>query len=135
MYNKETIIEDIKSLNLKYPHELLMGGSLVLHDMRDTTNDIDLSIHPDDFKAISSKYNLKPVLTSLGNYNIIFYGNHGTIELFEVKDIEEHHTDIIDGIHCQTLKNILSMKKYFNREKDQKDIILIESYLNQDNIK
>jgi hypothetical protein len=37
--------------------------------------------------------------------------------------------DIVDGYKCQTLEDILALKRKWRRPKDLKDIAIIEQYL------
>ena len=129
MFTKQAIIKTINSLDLEYPYKLMMGGSLVMRDIRDTTHDLDLDIHPNDFKRLRSLFYIDTVsVSSLGNNKFDIQTKYGELEIFEVHTLG-NDIDTIDGINCQSLESILELKKKFNREKDKMDIKLIESKL------
>lgn len=46
-------------------------------------------------------------------------------------DMEKRSFDVIDGYQCQTLEDILALKRRLMRPKDIKDIEAIEKYLKQ----
>ena len=45
--------------------------------------------------------------------------------------LDEGIITIEKGIACQKLEDILKMKEYLNREKDQKDIVKLRERLNK----
>lgn len=129
MFTKQAIIKTINSLDLEYPYKLMMGGSLVMRGIREETHDLDIDIHPNDFKRLRLYYRIgKPSISSLGNKKFDIETKYGEVEIFEVSNID-NDMEIIDGIQCQSLESIIEMKKSFNREKDKMDIKLIESKL------
>jgi hypothetical protein len=48
-------------------------------------------------------------------------------------DMESRNFDVVDGFRCQTLEDILKLKRRLMRPKDIKDIERIEAWLNSEN--
>lgn len=97
------------------------GGAMLLHGLREETEDIDIGMTKEVFWAIrdTKKYPLKHFsLPGLPEIEIVEYS----------KDIDLHKEDmnaaleLIDGVACYTLEQLLKQKQMLNREKDQLDI-------------
>ncbi|MCX8193761.1 MAG: hypothetical protein N3G19_00110 [Candidatus Pacearchaeota archaeon] len=130
MSHFESLLNEVKEFvekeGISYNDFAVFGsGPLAVRGIRES-RDIDIIIRPYIFKELSKKY----VVDSRG------YICQGNIEIagdwepwFKDINILIDDADIINGIRYVKLKYVLEWKKAFNREKDKKDIALIESYL------
>ncbi len=108
----------------KSQYVVTAGGSLLLHGIRTETRDIDLSCT----KALADE------LVAKGFSVTQRYGKR-RIELAEDFEVYEEPSlpdfVLIDGIPAMTLDEVIAMKKRMAREKDLRDLELIEKYLNK----
>lgn len=125
--NKEQLINELNKLNFPVgDYYLLSSGCLMLYGLRDNIGDIDLCISDELFKQIKDKYNItEDKKNEYGFYKINDYLEVVVNEKCSLK------YDIKDGIPVEKLKTILDFKLKRNAEKDQKDIINIQNYLNK----
>ena len=123
--NKEELYKLVEKLKLPITEYcILSGGSLVMHGIRENTNDLDIDITKKDFEIIKKYF--RPTLV---DENKKLYKITENIECFLDNNFE---TDIefIEGYPCQSLMSVYRLKKKLNREKDQSDIIAIKKVLN-----
>ena len=136
MFRKENIERELKEI---IPHEyrddykLLMGGSLVMNGVRETTNDLDMDVTPELFNYLADLFcrDESKIEIKNGQRRFVLQDIFGEIEIYEgtfETDSGFEVRDIIDGIRCQTLGDIVKMKRHFGREKDFEDIVLIEKF-------
>lgn len=122
---KEELYELTDSLKIPAnEYCVLSGGSLVLHNIRETTDDLDIDITQKGFELI--KNNFTPVLKDKDKN---LYEITDKIECFLDNNFETD-IEIIDGYPSQSLLSVYKLKKRLNREKDQSDIKAIEKALN-----
>lgn len=121
MLNKEQILDKLNELELdKNEFVVSMGSSLVMHNIKKETNNINISISSDSFSRLKQKY------------NSIYENNIETIkyDVFEISNLDLNiKKELIDNYYCQDLESIMSTKKELNRKKDIKDIKAIDVYL------
>ena len=121
--NRQDIINRLN----KFPYSkdeywVITGSAMVLYGIREKTHDIDMgcsSLMADQLE----KDGYVPTLTESGNRKF----NIGEdIEIFEnwLFDTIER----IDDIPVISLKGLIEMKKDLGREKDFRDIVLIEEF-------
>ena len=123
--NKEELYKLVEKLKLPITEYcILSGGSLVMHGIRENTNDLDIDITKKGFEIIKKYFSPTLVDENKKLYKII-----ENIERFLDNNFE---TDIefIEGYPCQSLMSVYRLKKKLNREKDQSDIIAIKKVLN-----
>ena len=123
--NKKELLELASSLDIpKEEYCIISGGALVVHGLREQTNDLDIDITQKGFDTLKEKYLLELVREDIKQYKVA-----DKIECFLVDKLE---SDIvyIDNYPCESLISIYNFKKRINREKDQADILAIEKYLN-----
>ena len=115
------------------------GAALVLHGIREECHDIDVQT-PDQYFAALRDEGLKTVEFNCGftgrTRKLIRWGNidiHREGEFFI--DASEPEIVVIDGFHVHSVKTVYEMKKRLNREKDQKDLRLMETYMDVNGIK
>lgn len=128
--NKQEMIQILKDEGLdRKDCVVVMGGALLLHGLRQESHDIDIDVSQETFKSFLEK-GYKTDLNSIGRHRILVIHDGNEIEIFD-DGICEVECEEIDGVYVQTLESILNWKKILNREKDQKDIEIITSILNQ----
>lgn len=123
--NKEELYKLVEKLKLPITEYcILSGGSLVMHGIRENTNDLDIDITKKGFEIIKKYFS-----PTLVDENKKLYKITENIECFLDNNFE---TDIefIDGYPCQSLISVYRLKKKLNRQKDQSDIIAIKKVLN-----
>lgn len=126
-----SIFEDVKKLNLpKGKYAVVGSGVMSAHDIR-SHNDVDLIVTKDLFKVLKNSgwcdvSNRNSVLKK-DNYEIdsdFKYGEYHPDHEELIRDAE-----IIEGVPFIRLDELIKFKKALGRDKDKKDIDLIEQYL------
>ena len=122
--NRFELLNLLESLKLD-PNEywLIAGAAMVFYGFRKETGDLDLgctSKLADELEAKDHPVEIMP---------------DGTRKIHPVSDVEifenwlYDQVEIIDSIPVISVKGLIAMKKSIGREKDLKDIQLIERYL------
>ncbi len=122
--NKTELLNLVDSLELpKSEYYILSGGSLLLHGLRKSTNDLDLCVSTELFNILKSKYGI-----SEADKN-----EHGFYHIS--KDIEVIPNDKAgfkmvykDGYPVEDLNVVLISKEKRGLPKDIADIRAIKSY-------
>jgi len=119
-------LDEIKKLNLPKNKFVIFGsGPLVIRDLR-KNKDIDIIVKEDLWKELIKKYKVKDnKLIEIGNMEIFKDWKPWFNDANKLID----DADIIEGFRFVKLKYVLKWKKEFNREKDRRDVKLIENYL------
>lgn len=133
----------LKEMNLPLGEYMITGsGALGIRNLREI-GDIDIVVTPSLWKILAAKYG---ITMEIGYQKIVFPGN--LIEAFgedsyygdtEAKDPKAKNVpkiaeriamaDIIDGLPFECLEHVLFYKRKMGRDKDLKDILLIESFV------
>jgi hypothetical protein len=124
MYRKEDIIKRLNELNFnKDLYWITTGAAMVLYGIKEFTSDIDLGC---DSKLIS-------ILESTGIKATILSDNTKRIKIEPDVEIFENwgsgDTRFIDSHPVLSPESIIKIKQELGREKDIKDIKLLEEYL------
>lgn len=128
--NKKEMIQILKAEGLDTKDTVVvMGGALLLHGLRNETHDIDINVSQETYQSLLDR-GYKTDLNAIGRHRILVMNGENEIEIFD-DGIAEVEYEEIDGVYVQTLESILNWKRILNREKDQKDIEVITSILNQ----
>lgn len=122
----DALLEELKYLHLPTDQFAIFGsGPLGIRQLRES-KDLDLVVKPELWERLAKKYPTKK------EKNFITIGR---IEIFRdwrpwFDDVNPllDGADLIDGFRFVQLKYVLRLKKAMNREKDKKDIELIERY-------
>lgn len=123
--NKSELYDLINKLELPVSEYcVLSGGSLVMHNIRESTNDLDIDITKNGFELLKNKFS--PTLIDKENKQYKITEN---IECFLDNNFETD-IEIVDGYPCQSLISVYKFKKRLNKDKDQKDILAIKKALN-----
>lgn len=139
LYNSENIIEVIANLNFPAGKYIVCGGSaLAARGIRET-KDIDIIVLPEFFEKLSKQEGWKFDTEYEGRWNRKRL-TKGDVEVYpdvyleraqKYLDIPEFikSAEIISGIPFQPLDHLIMCKKDTAREKDLKDVALMEAYL------
>ena len=118
--NKKEFLARLAELDLpKDEFRVLSGGSLLLHGLRERTNDIDL--------AISQELADELQIQNYPCKNGYIYTFAPDVEM--MIDAGRSTYDEVCGYTCEDLQSILVFKRKMMREKDLPDIAKIEEYL------
>lgn len=128
----------IRALNLPLgQYAIISSGPLGIRNLREI-GDIDIIVLPELWDALAAKYS---VTDMDGVKKIVFPGN--IVEAFregsfytkpkypDAPTEEERiaQAEVIEGLPFETLEHVLYFKGKMGREKDLKDIAIIETYL------
>ena len=118
--NKAEFIKKLEAYGFpKSEFVILSGGSLLLRGLREETADLDLSCSG----KLAEELNLKKCAKDEA-------GCFVPCEDVQMKpDMEGRAYDIIEGYQCQTLTDILALKRRLMRPKDIRDIEVIEEWM------
>ena len=106
MLNKNDILNLIKKYNLDNDEiKIISGAAMVLHGLKEKTNDLDISVSLDMYKYLLDKYSCKLEKKDVYYIDDIinFSYNH-----YDVDTIKYHNCNI------QTVKSILELKNNIN---------------------
>lgn len=128
MLKRQDIIREyhqaIKELGIE-PRDMVVGAgaACVLHGVREQTQDIDV--------AVADK--LFDELLSTKQYTVRHFQTDEVLEYNSIIDIHRLSANIqinvIEGIHCYSVEQVLKQKQQLNRLKDQADIIALQRLL------
>ena len=120
-------LDELKALKLPEGEYSIFGsGPLAIRKMREN-KDIDIIVTKNLWNELAKSHPVKgDKLIQIGNINI-----YKSCPYFDdvAKLIED--SDIIDTIRFVRLADVLRWKRLMAREKDQRDILLIENYLKE----
>lgn len=122
MLNKEQIIRILKEYDLDTNNYIVISGSaMVLLGIKDTTNDIDISVTKEYYDYLLTNYdcNLERINE---NNNKIYYIDKKINFGYDYYSFDSLK---IEGIPVQKLDDIIKLKESLNRKKDQKDLELL----------
>ena len=124
MLNKEQILEIMEELDLSSTDYWIVAGSaLVMHDIKEWTNDIDLGCTTKLFEELALDY-YEVKVNKDGTRRLKI---NDMVEVFENWNVDK--IEIIDGLPVVSIESIKKQKMELGREKDFKDIELIDEYL------
>ena len=124
--NKKEIIRMIEKYKLdKSKFVVISGAALVLHEIENTTRDIDIWCDNDYYDYLLDNYDCK--LERINEFEKKVYLIDDVINFgisFKPKEIE-----VIEGIQCASIKDVLELKKFLNRCKDKNVISKLEKHI------
>ncbi len=125
MNNFNRLILELKKLNLPNNEYAVFGsGPLAIRGIRES-KDIDIIVKLKLWNMLAKKYPIKNKKISIGSIDITYEklspwsGNINNLI---------DNAEVIDGIRFLTLSDTIKWKKAYGREKDKRDIQLIEKY-------
>ena len=128
----------LKAFNLPIGEYMITGsGALGIRNLREI-GDIDIVVSPSLWEILAEKYG---ITQENGHKKIVFpgdlieafgedsfYADQGSTDIPKLAD-RIALADIIDGLPFECLEHVLYYKRKMGREKDLKDILLIESLM------
>ena len=128
----DSLLKDLKKLNLPKNEFAIFGsGPLAIRGIRDS-RDLDIIVKPELWSNLAEKHKIEEFKVEPKKQFIKI----GEIEIYPdwlpwLKDIDKliNTADFINGLPYVKLKYVIKWKEMFNREKDKKDIELIEKWL------
>lgn len=124
-------LEELKDLNLPHGTFAIFGsGPIAIRGLRDS-HDLDIIVKDHVYKKLCDAYpnqaKTSPfAFIQIGNIEIGNQWLNSSEHINEMIDTAE----IIDGFPFVQLHYVLAWKKQMGREKDLKDVVLIEEYIN-----
>lgn len=127
MLNKEKIVDKLKQLNFpKNDYCIMTGAALVLYGVRQETADIDIGCTSKLFNELQQRG--FEIATEKVHKGILI---DGCIEIFE--DWMPENKCFIQEIPVADILDIRKYKEQLRRDKDLRDIELIDSFLERKN--
>lgn len=121
--NKQDIINRLKEFPYsKDEYWVITGSAMVLYGIRELTHDIDMGCSSKMADQLE-KDGYVPTLTESGNRKFVIGDEIEIFENWKYGSIER-----IDGVPVLSLDGLIEMKKSLGREKDYRDIALIEEF-------
>ena len=122
--NKNDIIRRLEDLNFdKTQYWVLAGSAMVMHGVREETADIDLGCS----KSFADELEKQGYLTTIMEDGTRRITVAGDVEIFEDWIFDE--VVFVENFPVISIKGLIEMKKSLGREKDLRDIELIETFL------
>ena len=125
------LLEELKLLNLSKKEFSITGsGPLAIRNMREA-EDLDLIVKANLWKVLEDKHGSEK---GIGGPNVKVI-NLGNIQIIYSPDSKDHteklisNSEIIESFPFISLKDLIERKKSHGREKDFRDIKMIEDYL------
>ncbi len=124
MFQKYQIIDRLRKAGFDVgEYWVVAGAAMVLHGVKESTRDIDLGCSS-RMADMLQKTGCKVQVLADGTRRIWYDAD---IELFE--NWRAGEIESIDSVPVVSLKGIIVMKRQLGREKDLRDIKLIQEYL------
>jgi len=122
--NKNDIINRLEDLNFdKSGYWVLAGSAMVLHGIRPETHDIDMGCTKEFADELETE-GYPTVVMPDGTRRITYAED---VEIFE--DWIFDRVVFVDEIPVISLEGLLEMKRSLGREKDLRDVQMIEEFL------
>lgn len=129
--NRKDILNILSEYNFNFDeYVVISSAALVLHGVKEETKDIDISVTEDYYKYLEKNYECE----------LERYDDKNDVNIYYIDDIINFSTNyysdseddfvIINGVKVQSIPAIIKLKETLNREKDIKDLKLIDKFLN-----
>ena len=121
---KKEYLNKLDELSLdKDKYCIIAGGVMLMHGLKDDTDDVDVRELPSYFEELKSRFEFK----KSSKYSYL-YELGDNIEV-AVVDFDKNDIDYIDGYPVLSLELELAWKIENNRDKDREAIRKIKEYL------
>jgi len=138
MNKNQELFQRVKELNLPIGEYAIFGsGPMGIRNLREM-HDIDLIVSDRIFNEYSNKQGWR--IKEIYGYRDWLINDNLEVEMgrdwHEGWDVEGmiKEAEIIDGLPFVKLDYLIKWKKFFGREKDLKDVEIIEKFLNHEEI-
>lgn len=126
---KNDIVRILNEISLPIDkYWILAGSGLVMHNIREVTNDIDIGCTTELFEKLAQKNDSVKIWDD-GSRSLVL---QEVIEVFENWNVDG--ITIIDELPVATVESIKRHKQEIGRKKDLEDIKLIDSFLMRRNL-
>lgn len=123
--NKVEYLQELDKLGLdKSRYCIIAGGVMLLHGLKDSTEDIDIKVQPDYFEELKSRFTFTKSPKPYPDLYVLS-------DTVEVAAREFDTVEIVDGYPTEPLTEVLAWMKEHKRPKDLEKIKIIENYLNK----
>lgn len=123
--NKIEYLKKLDELNFdKNYYSIISGGTMLMNNLKETTNDIDIQMLPEYFDSIKDNFDIKK-----SNKYDYLYELGEDVEI-AVREFSKDDIEFVDGYPTLKLEKELEWKIEHNREKDKEAIVKIKEYLN-----
>ena len=121
--NKVEYLQELDKLGLdKSRYCIIAGGVMLLHGLKDSTEDIDIKVQPDYFEELKSRFTFTKSPKPYPDLYVLS-------DTVEVAAREFDTVEIVDGYPTEPLTEVLAWMKEHKRPKDLEKIKIIENYL------
>lgn len=133
----QSLLSKFRELNLSIGEYVIFGsGPLCVRGLKDWT-DIDVVVLPEIYDNFKNNVDWQIKIFENSGIEYLIKGKIEMMkdwwpEQWDIKKLIEG-ADTIDGLAFVKLEEVLRWKKMMNREKDSKDIEVIENYLKSEN--
>ena len=130
MFNKEQILEKLAELDLPLG-EYALGTSavLVLNGLKEYANDLDIDCSAELFDSFLLKGYMFKIYEPKKGYKAKIIDLTDDIQLIRKVDLNQNDIVNFEGFSVYTLEAVCKFKQFLGREKDLKDIELINKFL------
>ncbi len=132
------LLEELEKLNIpKDKMAITSSGPIGIRNLREI-GDLDIIVYPEIWNLLAKKYritkedNFESIY--IGNIQVLGEGSWFTDPQFGSIKNDIDNADVIGGNRYVKLDKILKIKRQKNREKDIKDVKLIEDYVQKQKI-
>lgn len=129
--NRKEILDILSEYNFNFDeYVVISSAALVLHGVKEVTKDIDISVTDDYYEYLEKNYECElERYDDKNDVNIYYIDNIINFSTNYYSDSEDDFV-IINGVKVQSIPAIIKLKETLNREKDIKDLKLIDKFLN-----
>ena len=121
--NKVEYLQELDKLGLdKSRYCIIAGGVMLLHGLKDSTEDIDIKVQPDYFEELKSRFTFTKSPKPYPDLYVLS-------DTVEVAAREFDTVEMVDGYPTEPLTEVLAWMKEHKRPKDLEKIKIIENYL------
>lgn len=125
--NRTQIFETLKKYELDGERFIILSGaSMVLQGIKEQTSDIDITVDKEYYNYLSDKF--KCTIEKVVEGEEILYIDDVINFATNLADSE---WELCEGYKIQTAQSIKALKQKLGREKDKKDIALIDEFLSK----
>lgn len=115
MLTKQEILSNLKKLDLDVTqYVVISGASLVLHDLKESTHDIDLVVTKQYYETLKKQYHIQEYKNGCCKLE-------EDIEFF--REYWPKEIDWIEGYPTASVADIIALKKQLHRSKDLEDLM------------
>ena len=133
--NFDKLLKELDNLDLpNNQYAITASGTLAVRGIRDS-KDMDIIVTEELWERIASKYEVRKErfsMFSIGNIQVLGNGSNFTNPALKSTREQIENADVIDGRRYVKLETVKKFKKDLGRDKDIRDIDLIDEYLKSD---